>query len=210
MGKGHQRRKGNKPRGAAAAAVTDLPDAPLDEDALDSGPSKSAVKREMTARQELGEALCALSPKERAEMPIEDERLVLAIEEASRIKSNSALRRHRQYIGKLMRQIDPEPLQKALDELYATKRQDTEAFHALEGLRERLCLEGDAAISEVLDHYANVDRQHLRQLVRDAQREHKLHSEGSAQNAGHASAATPRKASRRLFRYLRDLQEGSA
>ena len=159
---------------------------------FDEGPSKSARKREMTALQDLGEALCALSPKELSKIPIDDEDLLAAIEESARIKQNSAMRRHRQYIGKLMRRIDPEPMQRGLDALYQARKDDTHRFKELEELRDTLIRDGDAALGKVIDRYPDADRQQLRQLIRDAQRE--------------ASAEKPPAASRRLFRYLRELQ----
>lgn len=165
-----------------------------DED-LPLAPSKSALKREMTALQELGEALCALSPKELAKIPIDDPGLLKAIQDSARIKHHSALRRHRQYIGKLMRHIDPEPIQKAMDALYQEKRGDAQAFKALEALRDSLIRDGDAALANVIDRFPTADRQQLRQLMRDAQRELK--------------AEKPPAASRRLFRYLRELQSSA-
>ena len=156
------------------------------------GPSKSARKREMTALQVLGEALCALSSKELSKIPIDDEDLLEAIAENSRIKHHSALKRHRQYIGKIMRRIDPEPIQAALDALYESRDNDTRSFKALEALRDSLIRDGDAALSPLLDKHPSADRQQLRQLVREAQRE--------------AAADKPPAASRRLFRYLRGLR----
>jgi ribosome-associated protein len=158
----------------------------------DLAPSKSALKREMTARQALGEALCELSPRELAKIPIEDPALLEAIEECSRIRHHSALRRHRQYIGKLMRRIDPEPLQTALDSLHQSRRDEARAFQQLEEMRDRLLRDGDAALTELIDRYPSADRQQLRQMLREAQRE--------------LRAEKPPAASRRLFRYLRELQ----
>ena len=159
------------------------------------GPSKSALKREMTARQELGEALLALSPAELAAMPIDSEDLLQAIAETRRIKSHSAARRHRQYIGKLMRRIDPTPIQAALDALHQQRRDAAQAFHELEALRDTLLRDGDTALGAVLDRFPHADRQQLRQLLRQGQRE---------QQGNGASGA-----GRRLFRYLRELQEGA-
>ncbi|WP_439101875.1 ribosome biogenesis factor YjgA [Congregibacter sp.] len=159
------------------------------------GPSKSAMKREMTARQELGEALCELSPRELQQIPIGDEDLLAAIAETARIKHHSALRRHRQYIGKLMRRIDPEPLQQALDALYQSRKQETVVFKGLEALRDTLIRDGDKALGQVLEKHPEADRQHLRQLIREAQRE--------------AAAEKPPAASRRLFRYLRELHSAA-
>lgn len=164
---------------------------PDDLDEEWEGPSKSAVKREMNALQKLGEELTSLSPKQLATIPIEDDKLLAAIEETRRISSNNAMRRHRQYIGKLMRGIDPEPISKALASLHAAHSQRNDEFHALEALRDRLLLEGDSAISAVLERWPSADRQHLRQLVRQHKRE-------QSQNK-------PPAASRKIFRYLRDL-----
>jgi ribosome-associated protein len=159
---------------------------------FDEGPSKSARKREMTARQALGEALCNLSDKELARIPVEDEDLLAAIRESARIRHHSAQRRHRQYIGKLMRRIDPEPLQAALDALYESRQSDAKKFQHLETLRDQLLREGDKALPAVLELFPGAERQQLRQLIREAQRE--------------LAADKPPAASRRLFRYLRELQ----
>jgi ribosome-associated protein len=72
-------------------------------------PSKSAKKREYLALQKLGEELITLKESELASLPLDDD-LLEAIQEAHRIKARGALRRQKQYIGKLMRFIDPEPL----------------------------------------------------------------------------------------------------
>lgn len=159
---------------------------------FEEGPSKSARKREMTARQSLGEALCNLSDKELARIPIEDEDLLAAIRESARIKHHSAQRRHRQYIGKLMRRIDPEPLQAALDALYESRQNNAKKFQHLEALRDQLLRDGDKALPAVLDLFPGAERQQLRQLIREGQRE--------------IAADKPPAASRRLFRYLRELQ----
>jgi len=177
--------------------MADVPDpnAPEDEDWDDAAPSKSARKREMTARQELGEALCALSPAELARIPIEDEALRAAIDESRRIRHHSALRRHRQFIGKLMRRIDPEPIEQALAGLHEERRAEANRFHDLEELRDDLLSRGDAALEAVLARFPDADRQHLRALQREAVRE--------------ARAGRPPAASRRLFRYLRELAESA-
>ncbi len=82
----------------------------------DSKPSKSARKREFIALQKLGEALLTLRESDLASIEL-DEDLREAVLEARRIRSHGALRRQKQYIGKLMRHIDPEPLRAALARL---------------------------------------------------------------------------------------------
>ena len=94
-------------------------------------PSKSELKRRMTALQQMGESLIELSDKQLAKIPIGDERLVLAIAETKRIKSNNARRRHMQFIGRLMRDIDVEPIEKALAALRSQRQDKNDAFHVL-------------------------------------------------------------------------------
>ena len=79
-------------------------------------PSKSARKRAYLALQKLGEELITLRESDLQAMPL-DEELLDAVLEARRIKAHGALRRQKQYIGKLMGRIDPEPIREALERL---------------------------------------------------------------------------------------------
>jgi len=82
----------------------------------DTKPSKSARKRAYIALQKLGEELITLRESDLQAMPL-DEELRDAVLEARRIKAHGALRRQKQYIGKLMGRIDPEPIREALERL---------------------------------------------------------------------------------------------
>jgi ribosome-associated protein len=164
-----------------------------DSDNDDEYLSKSELKRRMSARQALGERLVELPDKQLAQIPIDDERLLTAISEARTIRSHSARRRHLQFIGKLMRDIDPAPIESALEELYSGQQQSTDAFHALEQLREAVLSAGPAGVERVLQRWPGADRQQLRQLVLQHQRERKQ--------------GKPPAASRKLFKYLRQLQQ---
>ena len=93
-----------------------------------------------------------------------------------------------------MRHIDAEPIQKALACLSESSRQASARLHKLEGWRDRLIDEGDTALAELLAEQPQADRQHLRQLIRNALKER--------------SQNRPPRASRELFRYLRELLEG--
>lgn len=84
----------------------------------DLKPSKSARKREYIALQKLGESLISLKPADLEKIPLPDE-LRDAVDEARQIKAHGALRRQKQYIGKLMGHVDPEPIRNALKELSA-------------------------------------------------------------------------------------------
>jgi len=82
----------------------------------DTKPSKSARKREHQARQKLGEELITLRDAELDSLGL-DEDLLEAVIEARGIKAHGALRRQKQYIGKIMRHIDPEPIRATLESL---------------------------------------------------------------------------------------------
>lgn len=155
-------------------------------------PSKTRRKREAEALQDLGEELLALRRDKLSELPLPDE-LREAIAEAQRMHQRGALRRQRQYIGKLMRQIDATPIREALAKLRSPDLAQTRLLHAAETWRDRLLREGDSLLGELLAELPAVDTQRVRQLLRQAQRERQ---QGKA----------PR-AARQLFRYLRALLE---
>lgn len=154
--------------------------------------SKSQLKRESHALQSLGESLVELPESKLARIPLPEE-LAEAIALARRINARGGRKRQLQYIGKLMRKIDAEPIQRAMEGLKADSARETARLHKLEQWRDQLINEGDSALSEVLQELPHADRQHLRQLMRNAQQEAK-------QNKSPKSA-------RELFRYLRELME---
>lgn len=150
----------------------------------------------MSALQELGATLTQLSDKQLRRIPIADPRLREAIAETRRINSNSARRRHLQFIGKLMRDIDPEPIRTALAELDREREGGARHFQELETLRDELLEQGLAGIDTVIARWPGADRQHLRQLVLQSQREQQRNK--------------PPAARRKLFRYLRELDEAAS
>ncbi|MEZ5568223.1 MAG: ribosome biogenesis factor YjgA [Halioglobus sp.] len=156
-------------------------------------PSKSARKRRMHALQRLGESLLELSEAQLDKLSLNEPALLEALQEARRIRSHSARKRHLQYIGKLMREIDPEPIESALAALHASRHADTQAFHALEALRDRLLASPQEGVELTLQRFPTADRQQLRQLLR--------------QHASEQREGRPPAASRKLFRYLRELAE---
>ncbi len=158
-------------------------------------PSKSALKRQMTALQKLGESLADLSDRQLSKMPIDDDRLLTAIQEVREIRTHSARRRHLQYIGKLMRDIDTEPMADALASLHRESQSRNADFHRLEDLRQTVLEGGVDGVEKILAQWPQADRQHLRALLRQHQRE--------------VQQGKPPAASRKLFRYLRQLQEES-
>ncbi len=153
-------------------------------------PSRSQEKREAEALQKLGERLIKLPKKLLDLLPL-PENLRDAIEHARHITRHGALKRQRQYVGRLMRNIDPEPVRTKLDELTSADRLSNARFHHNEHWRDRLIADGDAALNEFLAQYPQADSQHLRRLMRAA--------------AGDAAAGRAPRYARELFRYIQSL-----
>lgn len=131
--------------------------------------SKTRRKQEMHALQDMGEQLIQLDIKRLAELDL-PETLADAILEAKRIRKHGALRRQRQLIGKLMRDVDPAPIQEKLDAWNGLSSQHTAWLHLLERWRERL-LADELALGELGQKYPTADLQQLRLLTRNAEKE---------------------------------------
>ncbi len=168
----------------------DLPE----EDEQPRRPSKSARKRTAHAAQNLGEALIGLREAELAALAL-PELLAEAIREARRIGSRAAGARQRQYIGKLMREIDPEPIRAALAARSERDAIETQLFKRAESWRERLIAEGDGALDDLARLRPGLDRASFRRQVAAARHEH-----GSDSRTGRGGPA-----GRELFRALRAL-----
>lgn len=152
--------------------------------------SKSELKREATALQKLGEELVNLKPAELERVPL-DEDLIAAIETGHKLKGkHEALRRHLQYIGKLMRNRDVDAIKQVMDEIRSRNNSTNARLHKLEQWRDRLLSEGDAAINDAMGVCHTLERQKLRQLIRQAKKEQE--------------ANQPPVAFRELFKYLRE------
>lgn len=166
-----------------------------EDDGLELPKSKSQLKREMSALQALGKAIVELPPKDLAKIPLPDE-LAEAVAHARSINSHGARRRQMQFIGRLMRNVDPEPIQQALDTIRLTGQQSSARFHAVEHWRDRIVGEGQPALDEFIGQHPRADRQQLRRLMLNAQRE--------------AKQDKPPKSARSLFRLLRDILDSAA
>lgn len=176
-------------------ATGDLePDKGADPTADAAKPSRSQIKREHLALQDLAEQLLAL-PCRLLEGLSLSEATWVAIHETARIKDQRALRRHYKRIANCLARENTEPLQALLAQREAQARAATARQHELERWRERLIDEGDAALAELIAAYPESDRQQLRSLVRAARRD--------------ADRGRP-EAPRRLFRHLRELLGASA
>ncbi|HEY0767927.1 MAG TPA: ribosome biogenesis factor YjgA [Steroidobacteraceae bacterium] len=154
-------------------------------------PSKSARKRAARAAQELGEALVRLRDAELDALQL-PEALSEAIRAARRITSRAAGARQRQYIGKLMRGVDVEPIRAALAARSAHAARETERFKRVAAWRERLITEGAPALAQLARWRPDIDRAEWARRVSVAQAER-------TRAAGAGAGA------RELFRALRAL-----
>ena len=132
-------------------------------------PSRNELKKQMQDLQELGEAISALPPDRLDKLKI-DERLRDAIDELRRTRSFEGKRRQVQYIGKLMKHENPEPLREAVASYRVGSATDTLALHQAEYWRDQLLAEDDALANWVKE-YPATDVQQLRSLVRAARKE---------------------------------------
>ena len=161
---------------------------PLDYEA--EPPSKSELKRQSRDLQDLGQALVELPPSEFDALPVPED-LRDAIIAARRITSHGARVRQRLFIGKLLRNIDPEPIREALASRAEVDRQRIKREHAIEAWRDRLLADEPAAWTELAVLVGADNLPQLRSLVRQARAER--------------DAARAPSAARQLFRRLREL-----
>lgn len=159
-------------------------------------PSKSQLKREMTALQKLGAELIA-QPKDRVKKVPMPEDVLDAILMCQTIKDHEGRRRQLQFVGKKMRSLDEAEvalIQQTIDSWKGASKAETAAMHALERKREKL-LADDGALTTLLGEHPELDAQHLRTLIRNARKE-------QAENK-------PPKAYREIFQILKQLQKDS-
>jgi ribosome-associated protein len=152
--------------------------------------SRTQLKREMEARQELGERLVDLPRAKLEKLDLPDE-LLEAIDLAQRLTKRGALKRQRQYIGVLMRSLDAGPIERAMAAMDQGREQEARLQHRAEQCRDRLLAGDDGCLQELINEFPDIDIQHLRGLVRNAGRE--------------TEAGKPPRSARLLFRYLREL-----
>jgi ribosome-associated protein len=152
--------------------------------------SKTAKKREMSALQKLGERLPELPHEQLDEIGIPPE-LQDALLLLRHLQSRTARRRQMQYIGVLMRRIDPEPLRRKINEIDKGQVCKAREFQQLELLRDGLIEGDDTVYAEVISRFPEANIRRIRQFARGAQKEKRENK--------------PPKQSRSLFRYLREL-----
>ena len=149
--------------------------------------SKTQIKNEMNERQALGMQLTKLAPDTLKKIGLSEE-LLEAVLFYKKITANGALKRQAQFIGRLMRDTYPEPIQAYLNKLKGDNAEHNAAMQRLELLRERL-IESDDVLTELIADKPELPISELRTLIRNARRE-------KEQNK-------PPKAFRELFQLLK-------
>ena len=166
--------------------------------------SRTDLKKESDRRQELGEALVTLRADLLAKLGLSD-KLLDALAEAKRITNFEGRRRHMQFIGKLMRQLDEDTVaaaQAALDEQHKGSAEESMTLHQAEQWRDRLIAEEDA-LTDWLAAFPDTDVQRLRTLIRQARKD----AQGVKERPG--EAVRHGKSYREIFRLVRAALRGN-
>jgi ribosome-associated protein len=153
--------------------------------------SKTKKKEAMQALQDIGKELVKLPANKLARLVLPDD-LRQAVLDYRRFTKNEAIRRQMQYIGRLMRDVDPEPISRQLAAWRGDSDEEKALLHRIERWRDRL-IEQDDALTLFLNAYPQADATRLRQLIRNARHE--------------AAQKKPPKSSRAIFRLAREVME---
>lgn len=168
----------------------------VDEDSGEYlGQSKGDLRRVALAVLDLAHRLVEQPAARLLQLPMSEELVEIAVR-AQKITAQIARKREVGFLAKKLRREDDETLEgirAAMEHDKADSRRENAALHRIEALRDQLIADGDSALGDLLVDYPHADRQHLRQLARNA-REEKLRNK-------------PPHASRELFRELRDLMQ---
>jgi ribosome-associated protein len=159
------------------------------------GPSRSQQRREALDILKLAEQLVAMPVTRVAKLNLPDD-IMTEIAQTRRITAHGAHKRQMAYLAKIMRRHDDEVFEgarAALGENRERQRAEAAVMHRLEAHRGRLLDGGDEVVGELFDAYPDLDRQHLRSLIRQARTER--------------AASKPLHAYREIYRILRDLEK---
>ncbi|OOG60026.1 ribosome biogenesis factor YjgA [Rhodanobacter sp. C03] len=169
----------------------------LDEE--DYGPSRTQQRREALAVLVLAQQLVDLQPSRLAKLALPDD-VRHEIDVTRRTTSHGAKKRQLAFLAKVMRRFGEEDfaaVRAELGENREKQRQENAAMHRLEAMRDRLIAEDEGALSELIAEYPQVDRQHLRSLVRQARLEKEVPNK-------------PPRAYREIFQLLKELAQADA
>ncbi len=180
---------------------TEPPSVDAEEIALEESgpPSKTQLKAEADEKQALGEALLTLRGDLMAKLDL-PEKLLDAIAEAKKITNFEGRRRQLQFIGKLMRPLDANPIREAINEQLNGSAELTLQLHLAEQWRDKL-VQDDDALGTWLNSYPATDAQQLRALVRQARKDFKPEKPGEAPRHG--------KSYREIFQLVKEVMKNA-
>jgi len=161
----------------------------------DNWVSKTQRKKMCDGILELGEKMILLNQDELSQITMDDE-LRNAINEAQRIKSNSALKRQKHYIAKVMRGLNDETLASQVERILHKHDIYNADFKRMEKWRDNIIEQGDKGINDFIEQHPQADRHHLRQLARNVAKEQKNNK--------------PSVAYRQIFKYIREVIDQGA
>ena len=172
----------------------------------DLGPSRSQLRREALAVRYLAIEIGELSPASRSKLPLPEE-LVAGMEELDRIKHKNARKRHIGFLTKMMRKMDVQPIEAAMELQRQAARANTYVHHSIEQWRDRLMgideqPDPKTALTDFLNEYPNADRQPLAQLQRKVLQEINRLSESADHDSSVAQRQPP--SARQLFKFIRE------
>ena len=167
-----------------------MPQSANDIDELDEDlKSKSEIKREMHRLQDFGQKIVEMSKHQRSRLPLTDELKDAMVLADKILNKHEALRRHIRHIAKILSETDLEPINQAMDVMANKHQQESVKHTKLESLRDELIKGDNEAIESLLTENPAMERQKLRQLIRQAAKEVK--------------AEKPAKYFKELFSYLK-------
>jgi ribosome-associated protein len=149
-------------------------DEPLEEELK----SKTEIKREMHQLQDFAQRLIEMSKHQRSRLPLSDD-LKDAMVLADKITNkHEALRRHIRHTAKILLETDLEPIHQAMEVMANKHQQETAKFVRLEALRDDLITQGNSAVEALIEDFPTIERQKIKQLIRNAAKEKKAEKLG--------------------------------
>jgi ribosome-associated protein len=150
----------------------------IDESLEEELKSKTEVKREMHQLQDFAQRLIEMSKHQRSRLPLSDD-LKDAMVLADKITNkHEALRRHIRHTAKILLETDLQPIHQAMEIMANKHQQETAKFVRLEALRDDLITQGNTAVESLIEDFPNIERQKIKQLIRNAAKEKKTEKLG--------------------------------
>lgn len=154
------------------------PNNQIDESLEEELKSKTEIKREMHQLQDFAQRLIEMSKHQRSRLPLSDD-LKDAMVLADKITNkHEALRRHIRHTAKILLETDLEPIHQAIEVMANKHQQETAKFIRLESLRDDLITQGNNAVEALIAEFPNIERQKIKQLIRNAAKEKKAEKLG--------------------------------